>query len=124
MKVLLTEDVEVARRVACLVLNSLGCVIDVALNGQAALDAMAVDSNYDLILMDLGLPDIPGEEVAQRIQAQYGDQSKMKVVALTAHAPLDDMSMFDAIIEKPLTKHNFCKLLKKIDLYDCLAEAT
>lgn len=124
MKVLLTEDVEVARRVACLVLNSLGCVIDVALNGQAALDAMAVDSNYDLILMDLGLPDIPGEEVAQRIQAQYGDQSKMKVVALTAHAPLDDMSMFDAIIEKPLTKYNFCQLLKKIDLYDCLTEAT
>lgn len=124
MRVLLTEDVEVARKVACLVLNSLGCVIDIALNGQAALDAMAVDSNYDLILMDLGLPDMRGEDVAQRIQAEYGDQAKMKVVALTAHAPLDDMSMFDALMEKPLTKHKFCELLKKIDLYDRLTKAT
>lgn len=117
MRVLLTEDIEIARKVACLVLGSMGCEIDMALNGQAAIDAVK-QQQYDLVFMDLGLPDMRGEVVAQKIREIVGPTDAVKIVALTAHAcqSLNFGTIFDAVLEKPLTKTNLIETLRKLDV--------
>ena len=117
MRVLLTEDIEIARKVASLVLSSIGCDIDVARNGQAAIDAVQ-KKEYDLIFMDLGLPDMRGELAATRIRTHLGPNTAVRIVALTAHASegLNSDRLFDLVLEKPLTKAGLFKMLKALEL--------
>ncbi len=81
MKVLLVEDYQLAARIADYILKSLDCQVDIAKNGQQALDK-ALSGDYDLILMDIGLPDYDGFTVTRKIR-EASDNTP--VYALTAH---------------------------------------
>lgn len=81
MKVLLVEDYQLAAKIADFILRSLDCQVDIAKNGQQALDKVMA-GHYDLILMDLGLPDKNGYEVTKIIRES---NNKTPVYALTAH---------------------------------------
>ncbi len=62
-----------------------GCTCEVAANGMQAIK-MVKEHNYDLILMDIGLPDIDGIEVTRQIRALNNPQiAQVPIVALTAH---------------------------------------
>lgn len=78
-KVLLVEDVSALRLVNSEFLKIIGCRVDVARNGQEAL--LLAKNNYDLILLDIGLPDMDGMTVAQTIRT---DGNKSIIVALTS----------------------------------------
>lgn len=81
MKVLLVEDYQLAAKIADYILRSLDCHVDIAQNGEQALEK-AMNGAYDLILMDLGLPDKDGYEVTKIIREA---QNNTPVYALTAH---------------------------------------
>ena len=70
--------------------------------GYAALEAFA-PSRFDLLIVDLGLPDISGHELVQMIKRQY--KTCPPVVAVTAHVNPNDPapSDIDRIYAKPLT---------------------
>ncbi len=104
LDILLVEDVELNVTVACALLNKLGHQVQVARDGTQAL-AMANPDDFDLILLDIQLPDMTGFDVAAQLLARYGD-SLPPMVALTANATGDrqyyrDHGMQD-VINKPL----------------------
>ncbi len=83
-RVLLVEDNPINREVASDLLSHAGLTVDCAEDGATAIRA-AAEGAYDLVLMDLQLPDLDGIEVARRIR-QSPRGAKPPIVALTADA--------------------------------------
>jgi len=86
LHVLLAEDNAVNQRVAVTMLRRLGHRVEVAGNGQEALDALALHT-FDAVMMDVQMPVLDGLEATRRIRQRHGDRPW--VIAVTAHA-LDD----------------------------------
>jgi len=84
LRVLLAEDNLVNQKVVTAVLRKRGYVVDVASNGKEAL-ANLETSSYDLVLMDVQMPELDGIEAARAIR-QNDRWSKLPIVAMTAHA--------------------------------------
>lgn len=83
-RVLLAEDNEVNQMVAIQFLKKKGIEVDVALNGAEALDKIR-SKEYDLVLMDLQMPEMDGYEAAKRIRAMSDPYFvEVPIVALTA----------------------------------------
>jgi CheY-like chemotaxis protein len=104
--ILLAEDNLINQKVALLMLKKLGYMADTAINGKEVLRALEIH-HYDIILMDIQMPEMDGLEATRQIRERWPDK-RMKIVAVTAHA-LDftrkdclDAGM-DDYITKPLT---------------------
>lgn len=84
--VLVVEDSPIAQTCAVSLLESLGCHVRLAENGRKAID-IAQEAAFDLILMDLGLPDVDVLTVIETIHTHYEEQKKIMppVVAITAY---------------------------------------
>jgi two-component system aerobic respiration control sensor histidine kinase ArcB len=98
MNILLVEDEPVALTANRMMIEALGYTLDTAVNGKQAL-ALSAAKPYDLIFMDIGLPDINGIEVTTKIRRQEKNLHRHKhahIVALTTHS-------IDEIKEKSLT---------------------
>lgn len=85
MKVLLVEDLPLAAKIARYILSDLNCDVDHVSTGADAVNKARSDV-YDLIFMDVGLPDATGFEVTQRIRAAG---VATPIYALTAHTDVD-----------------------------------
>lgn len=104
-RVLLVEDNAVNRMVAHGYLERLGCTAVEAETGAIALEK-AQDGRFDLVLLDIDLPDMPGQEVAARLRRQDGKTPP--IVALTAHHLADTAEEraklnVDGILAKPVS---------------------
>lgn len=114
--ILLVEDVEVNRRVAVTFLEREGYRVEVASNGLDAVE-MAGRGDYDLILMDIRLPDVDGVEATRRIRALPDPvRSAVPVLALTANVFGDDLSRYEAagmsgVVAKPIRMPQFRTVL-------------
>jgi signal transduction histidine kinase len=109
-RVLLVEDHPVNQKVAQGILRKAGYRVDLASNGLSAI-ARARQRQYDLILMDLQMPDMGGMEAASRIrEAEQGP--RVPIVALTAHAMTGAREAcmahgMDDFISKPIEAQQF-----------------
>jgi len=86
-KILLVEDNVVNQHVALATLQRYGCMVDVANNGQEAINRVKL-SNYDLIFMDCQMPVIDGIEATRIIRKNEKDEGRERtpIIALTANA--------------------------------------
>ncbi len=84
-RILLVDDNPDNQRLAARVLEAAGARVDDAENGEVAV-AMAKDTLYDLILMDLMMPVMDGFQAAARIRENEIAPNRVPIVALTAHA--------------------------------------
>ena len=84
-KVLVVEDLVLAQRIALMVLKNINCDAVAASNGKIAIE-MVAKQRFDLILMDLGLPDTDGVTLTMKMRAMGGWLANVPIVALTAHS--------------------------------------
>jgi signal transduction histidine kinase/CheY-like chemotaxis protein/ligand-binding sensor domain-containing protein len=113
--ILLAEDDAINQFVAKTILSKLGYMPDVANDGQEALQ-MWESNRYNLILMDMQMPDIDGIEATKNIRRQAGEQPI--IIAMTANATKEDRDKcIDAgmndYISKPIHQDTLIDLLKK-----------
>jgi PAS domain S-box len=83
-KVLLVEDNIMNQQVAVEILKGSGLTVDIANNGQEAVEAI-VGSDYDLVLMDVQMPVMGGYEATRLIRAD-ARYTELPIIAMTAHA--------------------------------------
>ena len=105
LRVLLADDVAVNQKVALLLLARIGYTADVVSNGREVLEALA-EKEYDVVFLDVEMPEIDGLEAARRIVATYGE-ARPHLVALTAHAMSEHRTAcleagMDDFLTKPL----------------------
>jgi CheY-like chemotaxis protein len=84
-RILLVEDNEIAQTSTLILLEHLGYQIDTATTGKQAL-AMLHEQAYDLILLDIGLPDMDGFKVAELMLEHSKESVANRIVVLTAHS--------------------------------------
>ena len=91
LQILLAEDNPVNQKVAIRVLDHLGYKADVVNNGLEVIQAIA-DKSYDLILMDIQMPEMDGLEASKYIRQQELalQRPQLAIVAMTANATADD----------------------------------
>ncbi|MBN8551309.1 MAG: response regulator [Caulobacterales bacterium] len=107
LRVLVVDDHEINRRAIQLILAPLGCEIAQAENGISALEMAAVEA-YDVIFMDVRMPEIDGREATRRLRAAAGPNQFVPVIAVTADTAPDDVQACAAagmtwFVGKPLT---------------------
>jgi len=106
-RALLAEDNPVNRKVALLMLDRLGWQVDSAVDGREALDRLAV-ATYDVLLLDVQMPEIDGLEVARRLVAARPDPaSRPWMIAVTANSINGDREAclaagMDDFVSKPI----------------------
>lgn len=114
LRILLAEDNPVNQKLALRVLGKLGYRADVAFTGKQAVELFA-KTNYDLILMDIQMPEMDGIEATQQIR--MSSRSQPMIVAMTANAMQGDREQciragMDDYVSKPI---NLEKLMLAIE---------
>ena len=116
-RVLLAEDIEINQEIVCALLQHTGVVIEVAVNGREAVEMFKADpSRYDMIFMDIHMPEVDGYEATKMIRSL--DVSKARtvpIVAMTANVFRED-------VEKCLASGMDDHVGKPIDLDEIIAK--
>jgi two-component system cell cycle response regulator DivK len=87
-RILLVEDNEMNRDMLSRRLERRGFTIEIAVDGRQGIE-MAKAGAYDLVLMDMSLPEIDGWEATRQLRAHPGTKG-LPIIALTAHAMAGD----------------------------------
>ncbi|MGE5093807.1 MAG: response regulator [Betaproteobacteria bacterium] len=106
LKILVAEDNVVNQKVVLRMLAHLGYIADVAATGHEVLDALE-RQDYDVVLMDIQMPDMDGIEATRRIIERHPATRRPRIIAMTANALRGDRERFlaagmDGYLSKPL----------------------
>jgi two-component system, sensor histidine kinase and response regulator len=104
---LLAEDNSLNQKIAVLMLEKIGCRVDVVEDGVAAVQAIE-QQNYDLVLMDCQMPKMDGFDATRAIRLLNSDKSNIVILALTANAFKEDMKRckeagMNGFLSKPIS---------------------
>ena len=107
MNVLLVEDNAINRRIAGAMLDGLKCNVVEAEDGAKGVQA-ASEKKFDVILMDISMPEMDGIEATRHIRAGPSASKETNIIALTAHAMQEDVERFQAagmndVVVKPIS---------------------
>ena len=116
VNILVAEDNAINQTLINIILQRLGYKIDLAGNGKEVLD-MVSSKNYDIIFMDVQMPEIDGLEATRRIVETYKD-NRPKIVAMTAFAMEGDKEKcieagMDDYVSKPIMIEEIQKMIEK-----------
>ena len=106
-QVLIVDDVVLNRKLAIAFLSKLGWKTFDVDGGSAAIEWLASHAAVDMVLLDISMPDLCGEDVCRQIRANP-EYASLKIVAYTAHAASADEERFlangfDAVLIKPIS---------------------
>jgi signal transduction histidine kinase/DNA-binding response OmpR family regulator/CHASE3 domain sensor protein len=110
-RVLLVEDEVVLRMSTADMLERLDCLVTGVGSGEEALDLLAGGGNFDLLLTDLGLPGISGEELAKEVRARFPD---MPVVIASGYGATASGPSDTRFISKPYSSIDLQQALDHI----------
>ncbi|MDR0307032.1 MAG: response regulator [Chitinispirillales bacterium] len=119
-KLLVAEDVDINREIIISLLDNTGLIIDCAENGKIALDMIeTAPDEYDLVLMDVQMPEMDGLEATKRIRALPNlAKRKLPIIAMTANVFKENIEEclaagMDSHIGKPLDIDDVMEKLRK-----------
>jgi PAS domain S-box-containing protein len=122
--ILLVEDMELIQFVTKSLLSNAGFAVDVASTGKEALAKFSA-GKYDLIYMDIGLPDLDGYAVTQemRHQEKLSGATTTPILALTGHGAVDVQAFcgkvgMQGVLSKPLTREQAEKVWQRYGKYE------
>jgi two-component system aerobic respiration control sensor histidine kinase ArcB len=107
--ILLVEDDTIIQKIMCALLTKLNCQVNVAINVHSAI-TMAKENHYDLIFLDIGLPDGSGYDVAAKIRHDTNCPNQgTPIVAVTAHDDLKSRKEYQLVgindvLSKPVSE--------------------
>ncbi len=112
-KILVAEDNVLNQKIAYLILHKQGAVVVAALNGKEAVELLQQES-YDLLLMDLHMPEMDGFEAAEYIRKVL--KNNIPIIGVTASHWEDDFEActkmgMNTCISKPFYPDNLCELI-------------
>lgn len=116
-RVLLVDDNATNRKVASQILMKAGCEVLMASSGQEAINVLQKDSNFDLVLMDIQMPEMDGMETTRRLKV-LNLASLPPIVAMTAYAMKEDRERFlaagmDDYLAKPIRAQQIIAMVSR-----------
>ncbi len=123
LRILLAEDNMVNQKVALRLLARLGYCADVAANGLEVLDAL-YRRRYDVVLMDVQMPDMDGIEATRRIRETWPPAQQPHIIAMTAHVMEGDRQWcleagMDDYVGKPVRLEDLTAKLRQAHARKC-----
>ncbi|EGJ49277.1 response regulator receiver protein [Desulfocurvibacter africanus subsp. africanus str. Walvis Bay] len=120
LRILLAEDDKISRIYAIAILEQRGHSVTAVGTGRKALEVLK-DEHFDLVLMDVRMPEMNGEEATRRIRAGEAGDPQVPIVALTAYALKGDRERFldvgmDDYLSKPINNDELDHLLERVAL--------
>jgi PAS domain S-box-containing protein len=117
LRILLAEDILVNQKLALRLLEQMGYRADVASNGLEAVQSVERQP-YDVVLMDVQMPEMDGLEASRRICARWPRGQRPAIIAMTANAMQGDREMcleagMDDYVSKPIRTDELIKALMK-----------
>jgi len=118
-RLLIAEDMEINREILIAQLDGTGLLIDAVENGREAVEIIEANPNaYDLVFMDMRMPEIDGLEATRRIRSLPAGNKKLPIIAMTANVFADDIENclaagMDDHIGKPLDMQVVFEKLRK-----------
>ncbi len=117
LRILLAEDNLVNQKVALLMLEQMGYRAEVAGNGLEALAALRRQP-YDVVLLDVQMPELDGLETARRICAEWPGERRPRLIAMTANAMQGDREAclaagMDDYISKPVKQEDLRQVMAR-----------
>ncbi|MBN1323475.1 MAG: PAS domain S-box protein [Methanotrichaceae archaeon] len=117
LRILLAEDNAINQKVALKMLARMGYRADVAASGIEVLQALD-RQRYDLILMDVQMPEMDGLETTERILSRWPKEERPQIIAMTAHALAADkerclQSGMDDYVSKPVELQDLRSALER-----------
>jgi signal transduction histidine kinase/ActR/RegA family two-component response regulator len=118
LTVLVADDNPVNQQVAMLLLSVLGHKVSIANNGEEAVAAVMIQP-FDLVLMDLHMPNMDGFEATQAIRSKGGAVARVPIIALTADTVqgIEErclQSGMNGFVTKPFTKEKIQQMLTSL----------
>jgi signal transduction histidine kinase/DNA-binding response OmpR family regulator len=126
-RILLAEDNRVNQKVALKLLERLGYHADVAENGREVVAALE-QRRYDIILMDVQMPDMDGLEATRRVRGDLPESSQPRIIAMTANATQEDRAAcfaagMDDFLAKPVVPAQLAAALERWAPPRCSSDA-
>jgi CheY-like chemotaxis protein/HPt (histidine-containing phosphotransfer) domain-containing protein len=117
LRILVAEDNLVNQKVVLRLMERMGYRADVAANGNEVLQALGL-LTYDVILMDIQMPEMDGVEATRHIRSQFPSSRQPWIIALTAHALQGDKEWLmeaglDDYVSKPVRVQELVVALEK-----------
>jgi two-component system, sensor histidine kinase and response regulator len=116
-RVLVAEDNAINQQVAREIIQQAGMVVEVADNGRQAVAAIESGRRFDLVFMDIQMPDMDGYQATRRIR-ELKDPEELPIIAMTAHAMAEERDKCLAAgmndhVAKPINPHELYAVLVK-----------
>ena len=117
LKILLVDDNPVNRKVAKRMLQNLGHEVEVAIDGECAVNAVS-RADFDLVFMDCQMPVMDGFVATAQIRQLEGPRARVPIVAMTANAMQGDRERclsegMDDYISKPVRRDALVEILER-----------
>jgi signal transduction histidine kinase/ActR/RegA family two-component response regulator len=118
LHILLAEDNPVNRRLAVRILEKRGCTVVSVNNGRDAVNQLNSE-DFDLVLMDISMPEMDGLEATSVIRAAEKTGNHIPIIAMTAHALVGDREMclragMDGYVSKPIQPDALFSEIKQV----------